>query len=104
MSKSVARVRRALAEAGLEIEPVETGNATTSQMAADLLGCDVAQIAKSIMFRDESGGDAILFDQDVGGKGNGAVFGIHGQDLRALDGDAHWSSFRTYATSAGQLA
>jgi len=61
MSKSVARVRRALAEAGLEIEPVETGNATTAQMAADLLGCDVAQIAKSIMFRDESGGAAILF-------------------------------------------
>jgi len=61
MSKSVARVRRALAEAGLEIEPVETGNATTSQMAADLVGCDVAQIAKSIMFRDEDSGEAILF-------------------------------------------
>jgi prolyl-tRNA editing enzyme YbaK/EbsC (Cys-tRNA(Pro) deacylase) len=61
MSKSVARVRRALAEAGLEIEPVETGNATTAQMAAALVGCDVAQIAKSIMFRDESGGAAILF-------------------------------------------
>ncbi|WP_104019322.1 YbaK/EbsC family protein [Roseovarius nitratireducens] len=61
MSKSVARVRRALAGAGLDIEPIETGNATTAQMAADLVGCDVAQIAKSIMFRDESSGDAILF-------------------------------------------
>jgi prolyl-tRNA editing enzyme YbaK/EbsC (Cys-tRNA(Pro) deacylase) len=54
MSKSVARVRRALAEAGLDIEPVEIGDATTAQMAADLVGCDVAQIAKSIMFRDEA--------------------------------------------------
>jgi prolyl-tRNA editing enzyme YbaK/EbsC (Cys-tRNA(Pro) deacylase) len=61
MSKSVARVRRALAEAGLEIEPVELGPATTAQMAADLLGCDVAQIAKSVMLRDETSGAAVLF-------------------------------------------
>ena len=61
MSKSVARVRRALIEAGLDIEPVEVGNATTSQMAADLLGCDVAQIAKSVILRDETSGAAVLF-------------------------------------------
>ena len=61
MSKSVARVRRALAEAGLTIEPVEIGPATTAQMAADLVGCDLAQIAKSIMFRDETTGAALLF-------------------------------------------
>jgi len=61
MSKSVARVRRALIEAGLDIEPVEVGNATTSQMAADLLGCEVAQIAKSVMLRDEASGAAVLF-------------------------------------------
>ncbi|PKQ14096.1 MAG: aminoacyl-tRNA deacylase [Alphaproteobacteria bacterium HGW-Alphaproteobacteria-1] len=61
MSKSVARVRRALAEAGLDIAPVEIGDATTAQMAADLVGCDVAQIAKSIMFRDEDSGAALLF-------------------------------------------
>ena len=61
MSKSVSRVRRALIEAGLDIEPVEPGPATTSQMAADLLGCEVAQIAKSVMLRDEESGAAILF-------------------------------------------
>ncbi|MDZ7711417.1 MAG: YbaK/EbsC family protein [Roseovarius sp.] len=61
MSKSVARVRRALMEAGLDIEPVEVGPATTSQMAADLLGCEVAQIAKSVMLRDEESGAAVLF-------------------------------------------
>jgi len=61
MSKSVTRVRRALMEAGLDIEPVEVGPATTAQMAAELLGCDVAQIAKSVMLRDEGSGAAVLF-------------------------------------------
>jgi len=61
MSKSVARVRRALAAAGLGVEPVEIGPATTSQMAADLVGCDVAQIAKSVMLRCETTGAAVLF-------------------------------------------
>ena len=41
MSKSLKRVTRALVDAGLEITPVETGNATTAQMAADLVGCDI---------------------------------------------------------------
>jgi prolyl-tRNA editing enzyme YbaK/EbsC (Cys-tRNA(Pro) deacylase) len=61
MSKSLARVTRALQDAGLEITPVEIGNATTAQMAADLVGCDIAQIAKSIMFRGQQSGTAILF-------------------------------------------
>jgi prolyl-tRNA editing enzyme YbaK/EbsC (Cys-tRNA(Pro) deacylase) len=61
MSKSLARVTRALQEAGLEIAPIEIGNATTAQMAADLVGCDIAQIAKSIMFRGQQSGTAILF-------------------------------------------
>jgi len=61
MSKSLARVTRALKEAGLAITPVEIGNATTAQMAADLIGCDIAQIAKSIMFRGQQSGAAILF-------------------------------------------
>lgn len=61
MSKSVARVRRALEAAGLEIAPTEIGPATTAQMAADLVGCDIAQIAKSIIFRNEISGEAILF-------------------------------------------
>ena len=61
MSKSLARVTRALQEAGVEIAPIEIGNATTAQMAADLVGCDIAQIAKSIMFRGQQSGTAILF-------------------------------------------
>ncbi len=61
MSKSLKRVVAALAAAGSESEPVEVGQATTAQMAADLVGCEVDQIAKSIIFRGEESGDALLF-------------------------------------------
>lgn len=61
MSKSVRRVTRALQEAGLDIAPVEIGDASTARMAADLIGCDVAQIAKSVMLRGLSSGKAVLF-------------------------------------------
>ena len=61
MSKSLKRVIRALSDAGIAADPVEVGQATTAQMAADLVGCDVDQIAKSIIFRGETSGNAILF-------------------------------------------
>lgn len=61
MSKSLKRVTMALQTAGLDITPIEIGDATTAQMAAELVGCDIAQIAKSIMFRGEISGTALLF-------------------------------------------
>lgn len=61
MSKSLRRVTLALQAAGLDITPQEIGDATTAQMAADLVGCTIAQIAKSIMFRGETSGAALLF-------------------------------------------
>lgn len=61
MSKSLRRVTAALLEAGCDIAPREIGDASTAQLAADLVGCTVAQIAKSIMFRDETSGAALLF-------------------------------------------
>ena len=61
MSKSLKRVTRALAEAGCQTEPQEIGQATTAQMAADLVGCGIDQIAKSIIFRGEMSGEAVLF-------------------------------------------
>jgi len=72
MSKSLKRVRRALVEAGLAIEPVETGNATTAQMAADLVGCAIDQIAKSIIFRGQTSGAALLFVTAGGNQVDGA--------------------------------
>jgi prolyl-tRNA editing enzyme YbaK/EbsC (Cys-tRNA(Pro) deacylase) len=61
MSKSLKRVKNALSEAGCDIEPREIGLATTAQMAADLIGCGIDQIAKSIIFRGEMSGEAVLF-------------------------------------------
>jgi prolyl-tRNA editing enzyme YbaK/EbsC (Cys-tRNA(Pro) deacylase) len=51
---SVARVRAALAAAGLTTEIVALPDAArTARAAADALGCDVAQIANSLVFRGE---------------------------------------------------
>jgi prolyl-tRNA editing enzyme YbaK/EbsC (Cys-tRNA(Pro) deacylase) len=61
MSKSLARVRRALEDAGLDADIREVGQARTAQEAADSVGCEIDQIAKSIIFRAETCGEAVLF-------------------------------------------
>lgn len=61
MSKSLARVRRALVQADLEVDIREVGQARTAQEAADSIGCALDQIAKSIIFRAEDSGEAVLF-------------------------------------------
>jgi prolyl-tRNA editing enzyme YbaK/EbsC (Cys-tRNA(Pro) deacylase) len=62
MSKSLKRVILALADAGFEIVPLEMQSETrTAQQAADAAGCDVDQIAKSIIFAGQTSGQAILF-------------------------------------------
>lgn len=60
MSKSLKRVRRALIEAGLSDDVVETPLARTAKDAAEAVSCHVDQIAKSIIFAD-SDGVAVLF-------------------------------------------
>lgn len=68
MSKSLKRVTRVLADAGWGGEIIECGSETrTAQQAADVAGCHVDQIAKSIIFRGETSGRAILF-VTAGGK------------------------------------
>ena len=61
MSKSLKRVRKALEDAAIETEIVETPLARTALDAATALGCGVDQIAKSIIFRGETSGEAVLF-------------------------------------------
>ncbi|WP_127112300.1 YbaK/EbsC family protein [Shimia sediminis] len=61
MSKSLRRVRAALEAAGVPNDVRETDGARTAQMAADAVGCALDQIAKSIIFRGEASGEAILF-------------------------------------------
>ena len=62
MSKSLKRVARVLQEAGLDITPLEMPDMTrTAAQAAAAAGCDIDQIAKSVIFAGESSGNAVLF-------------------------------------------
>lgn len=62
MSRSLERVRGALAEAGVAVEIVEMDQSTrTADEAAAAAGCAVDQIAKSIIFRGEASGHVVLF-------------------------------------------
>ena len=61
MSKSMKRVEDALRAAGLTVEIKALGEARTAQMAADVAGCHLDQIAKSIIFLGETSGRALLF-------------------------------------------
>lgn len=62
VSKSLKRVRRALEEAGVAVDILEMSEGTrTAADAAQAAGCHLDQIAKSIIFRDEASGEAVLF-------------------------------------------
>lgn len=58
---SVQKVQRALHEAGVDVEVVMLADAArTSQQAADALGVELGQIAKSLVFRARDSGRAVL--------------------------------------------
>jgi prolyl-tRNA editing enzyme YbaK/EbsC (Cys-tRNA(Pro) deacylase) len=58
---NVERVRAALERAGMPADIVELpGAARTAKAAADFLGCKVAQIANSLVFRAEASDTAVL--------------------------------------------
>ena len=60
-SSSVERVRAVLAAAGHDAPIVElSDDARTAQAAAEFLGCGVAQIANSLVFRGQRSGMALL--------------------------------------------
>ena len=61
MSKSLKRVRAALEATGIDTEIRETPLARTAADAANAIGCEIDQIAKSIIFRGETSGLAVLF-------------------------------------------
>jgi len=61
MSKSLKRVRAALDAAGIDARIQETPLARTAADAAAAIGCEIDQIAKSIIFRGATSGAAILF-------------------------------------------
>jgi len=60
LSRAAARVQSALNAAGIEARAVELPQSTpTAAEAAQAVGCEVGQIAKSLVFRD-AGGEAVL--------------------------------------------
>lgn len=61
MSKSMARVRAALEDAGLQVDIRALGEARTAAQAAAVAGCALDQIAKSIIFAGQNSGQAVLF-------------------------------------------
>jgi prolyl-tRNA editing enzyme YbaK/EbsC (Cys-tRNA(Pro) deacylase) len=61
LSRSASRVRDALSAAGIAARVVELpGSTRTAAEAARAIGCDVAQIAKSLIFRGATSGDPLL--------------------------------------------
>lgn len=87
MSKSLARVMTALADAGLDITPLELGPETrTAQQAADAAGCALDQIAKSVIFAGAQSGKAILFVTAGGNQVDGAkASALAGEPLGKAD-------------------
>jgi prolyl-tRNA editing enzyme YbaK/EbsC (Cys-tRNA(Pro) deacylase) len=61
LSSSAQRVQHFLSQQGFACEVRELpGSTRTAQEAADSIGCTVAQIAKSLVFREEQSGRPIL--------------------------------------------
>ena len=61
MNASMRRVAEALRERGIGVEVRELPDSTrTATEAAAALGCDVAEIAKSLVFRGAESGDPVL--------------------------------------------
>lgn len=70
----------------MTIDIRETQGARTAQMAADAVGCDINQIAKSIVFENAETGDVVLF-LTAGGRqvDAGKAGALLGAQLRRAD-------------------
>ena len=61
LSKSASRVQEALAQKGLDFKVIELDASTrTAQDAAEAIGCEVAQIIKSLIFRTKNSQKPLL--------------------------------------------
>ncbi len=71
LSKNAKRVQTALASFGLDPVVVEFPESTrTAQEAADAIGCRVEQIVKSLVFKRQPSGKAILIAASGGNRVN----------------------------------
>ncbi|MFN4098491.1 MAG: YbaK/EbsC family protein [Pararhodobacter sp.] len=85
MSKSLARVAKAIEDAGLKAEILAPGPSRTAEDAAKACGCELDQIAKSLIFQGTSG--RIYLFLTAGGKrldGDKAAL-VAGESLNRAD-------------------
>ncbi|MBL8525602.1 MAG: YbaK/EbsC family protein [Betaproteobacteria bacterium] len=85
---AVARVREALGKAGVANSITVMPEAThTAQAAADALGCNIAEIAKSIIFRAQDGRAVLVITSGVNRVDDRKVAALIGQTLGKADAD-----------------
>jgi prolyl-tRNA editing enzyme YbaK/EbsC (Cys-tRNA(Pro) deacylase) len=86
---TVLRVAQLLIEAGVDSRPVEFEQPTrTSAEAAAAIGCSVAEIAKSIVFRGAQSGQAVIVVASGGNRVSEAkVAALVGDKLARADAD-----------------
>lgn len=89
MSKSLKRVAAALEAAGISSDILEMpGETRTAEQAAEAAGCQLDQIAKSIIFRGEASGHVVLFLTAGGNRVSPAkASAVAGQPLGKADAD-----------------
>lgn len=89
MSRSLARVTRALADAGIAAAPVEMKDTTrTAADAAAAVGCALDQIVKSIIFQGAESGRLFLFLTAGGNRVDAAAAAaLAGEKLARADAD-----------------
>lgn len=88
MSKSLKRVARVLADAGLPDTICEPGEARTAEQAAAACGCALDQIVKSIIFAGAASGAIRLFLTAGGNRVSAAkASALAGEELVRADGE-----------------
>lgn len=89
MSKSLKRVKAHMTELGLAGDILHvTVPTNTAQQAADVVGCALDQIVKSVIFRGQTSGQAILFLTAGGNRVDAAkASALSGEALGKADAD-----------------
>jgi prolyl-tRNA editing enzyme YbaK/EbsC (Cys-tRNA(Pro) deacylase) len=85
LKPSAQRVQDALAERGFSNQVVEFSESTrTSAEAAAAVGCEVGQIAKSLIFQGATGHRPILVIASGDNRVNEKAMAVHAGDYRPL--------------------
>jgi prolyl-tRNA editing enzyme YbaK/EbsC (Cys-tRNA(Pro) deacylase) len=88
MSKSAIRVQNALASAGLSARVVELPQSTrTAADAAKAIGCEVGQIAKSLVFRAKSGHPVLVIASGTNRVNESSIASAIGEPIGKADAE-----------------